>query len=119
METTDVHTPRLLIAALTAGVMLATPAFSQEPPRVVNGPIRVSRDGRYFVEHAGKPFFWLGDTAWPLFAEYTPAQAEAYLTQPRQEGLHRRAGACWRGAAASGTEMKTPDGRTPAATSPG
>ena len=31
------------------------------------GPIKVSPNGRYFVDQKGAPFFWLGDTAWPLF----------------------------------------------------
>jgi hypothetical protein len=43
------------------------------------GPIRISPDGRYFVDGRGDPFFWLGDTAWPLFAEYTPLNARRYL----------------------------------------
>ena len=45
----------------------------------VNGPIRVNADGRHFVDRDRRPFFWLGDTAWPLFAQYTREQAEAYL----------------------------------------
>jgi hypothetical protein len=51
--------------------------MSQHQP--FNGPILVSQDGRYFIDHRGEPFFWLGDTAWPLFAEYTPEQARRYL----------------------------------------
>jgi len=73
----------------------------------MNGPIRVSGDGRYFVDKDGKPFFWLGDTAWPLFVEYTPAQAEAYLTNRGKKGFTVvQAVLAWgRG---SGYEMKTP-----------
>ena len=37
---------------------------------VQSGPIRVSENGRHFVDAQGHPFFWLGDTAWPLFACY-------------------------------------------------
>ena len=29
--------------------------------------IRVSPNGRYFVDGEGNPFFWLGDTQWELF----------------------------------------------------
>jgi hypothetical protein len=53
----------------------------------VNGPIRVSEDGRHFVDHDGRPFFWLGDTAWPLFAQYTKDQAEAYLANRGEKGF--------------------------------
>ena len=43
------------------------------------GPIRISQDGRYFTDSRDAPFFWLGDTAWPLFAEYVPENAHRYL----------------------------------------
>jgi hypothetical protein len=45
----------------------------------VTYPIKVSPNGRYFVDQKGKPFFWLGDTAWPLFAQYSKEDAETYL----------------------------------------
>jgi hypothetical protein len=32
------------------------------------GPIKVSANGRYFVDREGKPFFWLGDTPRPTCA---------------------------------------------------
>jgi hypothetical protein len=51
------------------------------------GPIRVGPDGRYFVDASGQPFFWLGDTAWPLFAQYTRAEAEAYLDNRAEKGF--------------------------------
>ena len=53
----------------------------------VNGPIRVSGDGRHFSDKDGRPFFWLGDTAWPLFAQYTKEQAEAYLANRGGKGF--------------------------------
>jgi hypothetical protein len=31
------------------------------------------------MDREGKPFFWLGDTAWPLFTRYSQTQAEDYL----------------------------------------
>src|SRR5688572_17438191 len=54
----------------------------------VAGPIGVSRDGRHFVDAAGKPFFWLGDTAWPLFVELPKAAAEAYLEDRSRKGFN-------------------------------
>jgi hypothetical protein len=53
----------------------------------VNGPIRVSADGRHFVDRDRRPFFWLGDTAWPLFAQYTREHAEAYLANRGRKGF--------------------------------
>lgn len=43
-------------------------------------PIRVSSSGHYFVDALGQPFYWLGDTAWPLFTQYPYKDAEHYLT---------------------------------------
>jgi hypothetical protein len=53
----------------------------------VPGPIKVSSNGRFFVDKNGKPFFWLGDTAWPLFAQYSRNQAEAYLRNRASKGF--------------------------------
>ena len=50
------------------------------------GPIKVSQDGRHFVDSRGLPFFWLGDTAWPLFAQYSPANAKRYLLSRAELG---------------------------------
>ena len=53
----------------------------------VSGPVKVSPDGRTFVDSAGAPFFWLGDTAWPLFTQYSKEQAEAYLSNRAAKGF--------------------------------
>lgn len=53
----------------------------------VAGPIKVSSSGRYFVDSHGKPFLWIGDTAWPLLSKYTRAQAEAYLKNRADKGF--------------------------------
>ncbi len=53
----------------------------------VQSPIRVSANGRYFVDATGNPFFWLGDTAWPLFTSYPKEAAEKYLTNRAQKGF--------------------------------
>lgn len=64
-------------------ILLASLSHAAEVP----GPIRVSPNGRYFVDREGKPFFWLGDTAWPLFAQYSRTQAEAYLKNRAEKGF--------------------------------
>jgi hypothetical protein len=73
----------------------------------VDGPIRVSEDGRHFALRDGRPFFWLGDTAWPLFAQYTKDQAEAYLANRSQKGFTVVQGVLAWGLG-SGFEGKTP-----------
>jgi len=40
----------------------------------------------YFVRD-GKPFFWLGDTAWTIANLYTPAEAEEYLDHRARQGF--------------------------------
>ncbi len=51
------------------------------------GPIRVSANRRYFVDALGKPFFWLGDTAWPFFVSYTTEQADRHLVNRAAKGF--------------------------------
>ncbi|RPJ42819.1 MAG: DUF4038 domain-containing protein, partial [Chloroflexi bacterium] len=51
------------------------------------GPIKVSSNGRFFVDASGEPFFWMGDTAWPLFAQYPLADAERYLANRAAKGF--------------------------------
>src|SRR5688572_21040001 len=41
--------------------------------------LRVSENQRYLQTADGKPFFWLGDTAWELFHRLTREEAERYL----------------------------------------
>ena len=52
------------------------------------GPIRVSENGRYFVDQDGRPFFWLGDTQWELFRSFTFAEAETILEDRREKGFN-------------------------------
>jgi Tol biopolymer transport system component len=42
-------------------------------------PAKVSDNGRYLLDQHGKPFFWLGDTAWELFHRLNREEAEEYL----------------------------------------
>ena len=70
------------LVALAASFSLASLAGAHVP-----GPIEVSADGRHFVDRTGAPFFWLGDTAWPLFTQYSTQQAEAYLANRAAKGF--------------------------------
>ncbi len=67
----------------------------------------MSPDGRHFVDSAGAPFFWLGDTAWPLFTQYSKEQAEAYLSNRAAKGFTVIQGVLAWGHG-SGMEQKTP-----------
>jgi hypothetical protein len=70
-----------------AAVVLALALVPSLAAADVAGPIRVSPNGRHFVDRAGKPFFWLGDTAWPLFNEYPVEAAETYLRNRSEKGF--------------------------------
>jgi hypothetical protein len=52
-----------------------------------NLPISVSANGRYFVDADGAPFFYLGDTAWPLYSLYSLDDAETYLRRRAEQGF--------------------------------
>ncbi len=50
------------------------------------GQLRVSANHRYLVDETGKPFFWLGDTAWEVFHRLTREEADFYLTTRAKQG---------------------------------
>ena len=49
--------------------------------------LRVSENQRYLQTADGKPFFWLGDTAWELFHRLTREEAEKYLKNRADKGF--------------------------------
>ncbi len=61
----------LVLAALTLGTVVAHAAAL---PR-----LQVGENQRYLVTEGGRPFFWLGDTAWELFHRLNREEAEKYL----------------------------------------
>ena len=54
-----------------------------EPPY----PVRVSQNGRYFVDQNGEPVFWLGTTQWQLFREYTLDDARTIIEKCKEKGF--------------------------------
>jgi hypothetical protein len=51
------------------------------------GPLRVSENQRYLQTADGKPFFWLGDTAWELFHRLNREEAGRYLKTRTEQGF--------------------------------
>jgi len=49
--------------------------------------VKVSKNGRYFVDSEGKPFFWLGTTQWQIFREHPLTDAEMILDKTRENGF--------------------------------
>ena len=70
---------RLLLAGFAA--LAAVPAAAQTPP------LSVSANHRY-LEAGGKPFFWMGDTAWLLLSRLNREEAEHYLATRQRQGFN-------------------------------
>jgi hypothetical protein len=67
----------LLAVLLTLGA-----ARAEEPPA-----LKVSKNGRFLVTADGRPFFWLGDTAWRLQL-LPPDDLAFYLDARRSQGFN-------------------------------
>jgi hypothetical protein len=48
--------------------------------------LSIRANGHYFIKN-GAPFFWMGDTNWPLYIRYTPDEMELYLEHRRRQGF--------------------------------
>ncbi len=49
--------------------------------------LQVSPNGRYFVDQDGKPWFYLGDTAWLMFQRLDDAETEEFLQDRAGKGF--------------------------------
>jgi len=87
---------RTLGAALVLGVFMASSAafagedinFAARGTHSVKGmKLKVSANSRYLVDQDGKPFLYLGDTAWTLFKRLTREEADEYLQNRREKGF--------------------------------
>ena len=67
----------LTLLALAAHATAAEPVY----------PVKVSPNGRYFVDQRGEPVFWLGTTQWQLFREYTLEEARLILDKSKDNGF--------------------------------
>jgi hypothetical protein len=74
MRRSLVRTLAVLGLAACALSITAVPAPAQALPR-----LKVSDNRRFLVTTEGRPFFWLGDTAWELFHRLDREEAERYL----------------------------------------
>ncbi len=62
-------------------VLTASVAAGQLPQ------LNVSENRRFLVSGEGKPFFWLGDTAWELFHRLNREEADRYLENRAKKGF--------------------------------
>jgi uncharacterized protein DUF4038/collagenase-like protein with putative collagen-binding domain len=77
------------VFSLGALGILSAACFLVPPPAgAATGPLRVSPNGRYFVDAGtGKPFFWLGNTQWALFRGYTLEDARVIIDSIKNKGF--------------------------------
>ncbi|MCX7664944.1 MAG: glycoside hydrolase family 140 protein [Gemmataceae bacterium] len=72
---------------------LASPLSRAEPNPLENQKplkptgLKISENKRYLMTTEGKPFFYLGDTAWELFHRLNREQAEKYLKDRAVKGF--------------------------------
>jgi hypothetical protein len=71
-------------ALLILLALMVVPATAAAQPVY---PIRVSENGRYFVDQKGDPVFWLGTTQWQIFREYTLQEARTTLERVKANGF--------------------------------
>jgi Protein of unknown function (DUF4038)/Putative collagen-binding domain of a collagenase len=62
-------------------------ASSTEAPRAPVYPVKVSENGRYFVDQQGSPVFWLGTTQWELCHGFTLGDVGTILDESRENGF--------------------------------
>jgi Protein of unknown function (DUF4038)/Putative collagen-binding domain of a collagenase len=72
----EVSFMRIVVAA---AVLLVTSLSAMLETQATLPRLRVSDNRRFLVTSDGKPFFWLGDTAWELFHRLNREDAERYL----------------------------------------
>ena len=73
-----------IVVLCIAGLPLCAPA---NPFGAVSPRVRVSDNRRYLQYENGKPFFYLGDTAWELFHRLNREEATRYLANRAQKGF--------------------------------
>jgi hypothetical protein len=76
----------LLSAGSIVCLLLSLPGTAAAAA-AVTGRLRVADNHRYLQYENGKPFFYLGDTAWALFQRLNREEATQYLTNRSQKGF--------------------------------
>jgi hypothetical protein len=77
----------LLVVVFYPNPIQAADAEKKPPQSVKDLVLKVSPNGRYFVDQHGKPFFYLGDTCWLLFQRLDRAEVDEYLKDRAAKGF--------------------------------
>ncbi len=102
-QLTTMKSTTTITLALGVGILLTVisraPAQGPDKPSDVEQPLfptrdsvkgmklKVSPNGRYFVDQDGKPFFYLGDTAWLLIQRLNREELDVYLKDRAGKGF--------------------------------
>ena len=83
---------RCLLAAIAVCVLLGGAIAGVRPSAAAEqsasrNRLKVSDDGRWLVRADGRPFFYLGDTAWELFHRLNREEVDLYLRDRAQKGF--------------------------------
>jgi hypothetical protein len=78
-----------VLVVLTCGLPTSAGDESNEAaaPSVKNLRLKVSPNGRYFVDQDGKPFFYIADTCWLLFQRPDHDEVDEYLKDRVAKGF--------------------------------
>jgi hypothetical protein len=100
---------RALVLAMLSSVSVAWGAGLADASErsVKNLRLKVSPNGRYFIDQDGKPFFYLGDTAWLVFQRLDHKELEEYLKDRADKGFTALQAYVLRG-----LDVRHPDGAT-------
>ena len=67
--------------------VLGSPACAWLEARAAAPKLKVSENRRFLVYEDGRPFFYLGDTAWELFHRLNREEADRYLANRAAKGF--------------------------------
>jgi hypothetical protein len=70
-----------------AAALILDPSVVEGRQSQSTSRLRVSDNRRFLVNADGRPFFWLGDTAWELFHRLNREDAERYLQHRAKRGF--------------------------------
>jgi peptidoglycan/xylan/chitin deacetylase (PgdA/CDA1 family) len=73
---------RILLSVLLLSAF-AVSTVAEEPVY----PVKVSENGRYFVDQKGNPIFWMGTTQWQIFRDYTLDEVRTTLENVKSKGF--------------------------------
>lgn len=76
-------TTKKIILLVTLLLIFAVSALAKQAVY----PVKVSANGRYFVDQKGDSVFWLGTTQWQIFREYTLEDARTILEKVKDKGF--------------------------------